>query len=233
SSLHVAGILAGVSLVLYAGALIFTDVVRALLLYYLTPIWSTLLAWMVLGEPISRLRWVTIGLGALGLGLLLRIDAGLIAPFNTGDWMGFGAGLIWAMAAVWMRKHQDISGTDFTLSYFLWGSVAACVLVTLSFASGESAPTWTMLNGVLPWLVPLVVILVIPPAFAVMWGATVLSPGLLAILFMTEISVGTVTAALFAQEPLGWREVLGVLVISAAGVLEPVMAARNIRKSRV
>lgn len=37
-SLQIVGMLAGIALVCYAGALIFTEVVRATLFYYLTPI---------------------------------------------------------------------------------------------------------------------------------------------------------------------------------------------------
>ena len=65
-SLQIAGMLAGIALVCYAGALIFTEVVRATLFYYLTPIWSTLLARIVLSEPITAPRWGTIGLGLIG-----------------------------------------------------------------------------------------------------------------------------------------------------------------------
>jgi hypothetical protein len=39
---------------------------------------------------------------------------------------------------------------------------------------------------------------------------------------MTEISVGTVTAALWAGEPFGLREITGVLLISIAGLAESV-----------
>ena len=37
---------------------------------------------------------------------------------------------------------------------------------------------------------------------------------------MTEISVGTATAALWAGEPFGGREILGVVLITAAGLAE-------------
>ena len=51
------------ALVFYANALIFTEVVRAVLLVYLTPVWSTLFARAFLGEPITRLRLVSIAPG--------------------------------------------------------------------------------------------------------------------------------------------------------------------------
>jgi len=221
--LHAAGILSGTALVLYAGALVFTDVVRALLFYYLTPLWSTLLARIVIGETITRRRWATMGLALLGLLLILNLEGGFRASLNAGDWMGLASGVIWAIAAVSMRAHVDGSGIDFALSYFLWGSVAAFALTGLPLEGTQSMPDWKTLQDVLPWIVPTVLVLAIPSAFAVMWGATLLSPGLLSILFMTEISTGTVTAAVWAGDPFGWRELTGIGLISAAGVLEPVL----------
>ncbi|WP_218151383.1 DMT family transporter [Celeribacter neptunius] len=222
--LHLAGLFAGLALVLYAGALVFTDVVRALLFYYLTPIWSTILARLAIGERITGRRWGTIGLGLLGLLMILRIDSGFGTTLNTGDVMGLAAGVIWAIAAVVMNGSSDGNGLDFTLSYFVWGSVMALALTMLPLAGAQAAPDWEATRHVLPWISPVVLVLVIPPALAIMWGATVLSPGLLAILFMTEISAGTVTAALWADEPFGIREASGVVLIATAGIWEPVLS---------
>lgn len=224
-SLHVAGILAGTSLVLYAGALIYTDVIKALLFFYLTPLWSTLLARLVLKEKITAVRWGTIGLALIGLLLILDVDQGLSGSLNQGDLMGLASGIVWALAAVWMNSAPKANATDFTLSYFVWGSLAALCLALLPLEGAVAPPAWPELREVLVWLVPLAPILIIPPAFAVIWGATVLSPGLLCLLFMTEISAGTITAAIWAGEPFGWRQVAGVIMITTAGILEPVMGA--------
>lgn len=222
-SLHIAGILAGSALVLYAGALVFTDIVRALLFYYLTPLWSTLLARVVLGEVITGQRWATMALALLGLSLILNIDTGFSGSLNAGDWMGLASGVIWAIAAVYMKSDTGGNGVDFALSYFFWGSIAAVVLTALPLQGAQSIPDWETIQNVLPWIVPVVLVLAIPSAFAVMWGATVLSPGLLSILFMTEISAGAVTAAIWAGEPFGLREISGVILISVAGITEPIL----------
>lgn len=222
-TLHIAGLLAGSALVLYAGALVFTDVVRALIFFYLTPIWSTLLARFVIGEAIVPLRWGTIALGGIGMAFLLRFEDGLGDALNMGDAMGLASGVIWAMAAVWIKSSKSVSGIDFTLSQFLWGSLAAVCLigVPLDGASG-AMPDVATIGAVLIWMVPVALIVVIPPSFAIMWGATILSPGLISILFMTEISAGAITAAIWADEPFGWREIAGVVIITGAGLLEPV-----------
>ncbi|MGV2975216.1 DMT family transporter [Roseibium alexandrii] len=234
-SLHIAGIFAGVALVLYAGSLVFTDIVRALLFYYLTPLWSTLLTRIVIGEAITRARWGTIGLALIGLLLILRIDAGFGGALGPGDWMGLASGLVWAIAAVWMKSDTNGNSLDFALSYFIWGSVAALALTVLPHGGSTPPPDWQTIRAVLPWIVPVIVLLVIPPALAVMWGATVLSPGVLAILFMTEISAGTLTAAYWANEPFGIREIAGVALITSAGIFEPALKAcrSKVLKSRL
>lgn len=141
---------------------------------------------------------------------------------GAGDWMGIAGGLIWAAAAVVMKSDEDGNGIDFTLSYFAWGSVAALLLLIVPLDGTGAMPGWDTIRSVLLWMVPVALLLVIPPAFAIMWGATVLSPGLIAILFMTEISAAAITAALWAGEPFGFRELSGVVLISAAGIFEPV-----------
>ena len=222
--LHLAGVLSGVSLVLYAGAFVFTDVVRALLFYYLTPLWSTLLARIVIGEAITGLRWTTIALASAGLLLILNVDTGFDISLRPGDWMGLAAGFVWAIAAVCMKSDASGNGLDFTLVYFAWGSIAALLMIVLPLEGSESLPDWEAIRDVLPWFLPVALLLVIPPALAIMWGATLLSPGLLAILFMTEVSVGTITAAILTDEPFGARELAGVLLITSAGILEPARA---------
>lgn len=226
-SLLTAGLFAGVALVLYAGALVFTDVVRALLFFYLTPLWSTLLARLAIHEPITKQRWVTIVLSFAGLLLILNVDQGFSGGLGAGDWMGLASGVVWAIAAVWIKSDSAGNAIDFTLAYFAWGSVAALLLIALPLQGAQSVPDWQTIVGVLPWLTPVVLILVIPPSFAVMWGATILSPGLLAILFMTEISAGTITAAIWTDEPFGLRELLGVILITTAGIWEPVHQLRR------
>ncbi|MDF1750695.1 MAG: DMT family transporter [Alphaproteobacteria bacterium] len=226
-SLHIAGMFAGTALVLYAGSLVFTNVVHALLFFYLTPLWSTLLARIVIGEAITGARWGTIGLALIGLLLILKIDKGFDNTLRPGDWMGIASGVVWAISAVLMKSDSAGNGVDFAVSYFVWGSVAALVLTAVPLEGLTRVPDWQTIRAVLPWITPFVLFLVIPSAFAVMWGATVLSPGLLAILFMTEISAGTVTVAIWANEPFGLREIVGVVLITAAGVFEPVMKMRR------
>jgi drug/metabolite transporter (DMT)-like permease len=220
--LHLTGMIAGGALVLYADALIYTEVIRGMLLYYLTPVWSTLLARLWLKDPITPARWLAIACGLSGMLVIFGIDAGMPWPRNAGDWMGLAAGMVWAVAAVRMRRDEATHAVEFTVVYFGWGTVVALVIAFMPFAGNPPLPAFETTAGVLPWLLPVLLVVVMPGSFAVMWGTPLLSPGLVGILFMTEISVGTVTAALWAGEPFGLREITGVLLISIAGLAESV-----------
>jgi drug/metabolite transporter (DMT)-like permease len=85
----------------------------------------------------------------------------------------------------------------------------------------------------LPWLVPTVIVVVISGVYASMWGTPKLNPGLVGLLFMTEISVGATTAALWSGDPFGWREAIGVVLITVAGVMESVWELWRARQAVV
>jgi drug/metabolite transporter (DMT)-like permease len=214
------GLVTGTAVVLYADGLVYTEVIRAMLLYYLTPVWSTLLARLVLKEPITPVRWLAIALGVAGMLVIFGIDVGAPLPRSVGDWMALAGGFLWAVAAVRMRSDPTSSATEFTSLHFILGAPAAVLIALLPLSGAHPAPDTATVASVLPWLVPTLVVVVMTGSFAAMWGASRLSPGIVGILFMTEISVGTATAAIWAGEPFGAREIAGVVLISAAGLVE-------------
>jgi len=219
-ALHLIGITSGTALAFYANSLIYTEVVRGLLLFYLTPVWSLILARIALGEAITPPRVIAILLGLSGMLVMLGVDVGIPLPRNIGDWMGLLGGLGWAVAAVLLRNDDGSHAIEFTLSYFFWGSVAAVIIAVSPIAGDIELPTMSSVWDVLPWFSFVAVILVIPAAWAVIWGAPHLNPGVVALLFMIEVSVGTVTAAIWAGEPFGWREFIAVVLITLAGLTE-------------
>jgi len=229
--LQLTGLVTGTAVVLYADGLVYTEVIRAMLLYYMTPVWSTLLARLILNEPITAVRWLAIALGLSGMLVILgfdpsidpSIDSGVPLPRNVGDWMALAGGFCWAIAAVRMRSDTRSSAIEFTSLHFLLGAPVALLIALLPLAGAHNAPDAATAAGVLPWLVPTLLVVVVTGSFAAMWGASHLSPGIVGILFMTEISVGTATAAIWAGEPFGAREIIGVVLITAAGLAESVL----------
>ena len=69
-------------------------------------------------------------------------------------------------------------------------------------------------------MIPFAMVVIVPAAIATVYAPTKLNPGIVGILFMAEISVGTITAAIWADEPFGTRQLLGIGLITVAGILE-------------
>ena len=217
-------IIGGLCLVLYSTAFLYTDVIHATLLYYLTPIWSALLARAWLKESITRDRTLAIFLGTAGLLVILNLDQGLPLPRNPGDWMALLSGLIWALFANVMRRSESSYNTlDVLISWFFWGTIIAAALGLLQILDRPDPPSAEQIISVLPWLIPVVLVLIIPGFYAITWGVPLLNPGTVGVLFMTEISIGAISAALLTDEPFGTREILGVILITVAGLTEVVV----------
>lgn len=189
-------------------------------MFYLTPVWSLLLARLVLGELISAPRVAAIILGIAGLMVIIGVDQGTYLPRNIGDWMGLLAGLGWAIAAVLLRQDDGSHALEFSSLYFFYGTLAAIALALSPIAGEIGTPDIEAIISVLPWFIIVGPLLLIPGIYSAFWGAPHLNPGVVGLLFMTEISVATVTAALWANEPFGLRELSGVVLISLAGLTE-------------
>ena len=143
-------------------------------------------------------------------------------PKNVGDWMGIGSGILWAIAMVRIRVDQDISAIDMTLGFFFWSlifSILAALILAPSYV-----PSVAQTLPAMPLLLIFMVLLIFPGTYASLWGPKFLSPGVVGLLFMTEIVVGSISVALLSGEPFGIREVIGIILIAGASLMEPISA---------
>lgn len=207
------GFCAGLALVLYTASLLETDVVRAVLLFYLTPIWGTLLGRLVLGEPLTLARAAAIVLGLSGAAIVLGVSAESLIPWpsNVGDWMALGSGLAWAFASLFLFQMRAVPMSDQLVAITL-----GCFVVSLAlmFINPSAAPTLPKAPAVF-WVL-VAALYTLPMLHMTLWPATVLSPGRVGILLMGEIVVGVASAALLAGERFGTAEAVGTALILAA-----------------
>lgn len=218
---HIIAISAGLSYVFYAAALLYTDVISVIILFYLMPVWGFLLAKICIGDAITPLRWASMVIALLGLLVILGEGSTLPLPDNIGDWMALAAGAIWAGIALMLLTEKQVNAVDITISWFFWSAVLSVVMAIIASQQGlEPLPQWRNLLTELRWLAPFALVVIIPAGLATMYSPTKLNPGIVGLLFMTEISVGTITAAIWAGEHFGSRQLIGVVLITGAGVLE-------------
>ena len=228
-SLQLTTMLSGGALLLYSTSIVYTDVVRAMLLFYLTPIWATILARIFLGDLITPSRIIAMLMAILGMLTIFGLGARFPIPQNIGDWLGIGSGFLWAVAMVRIRMSESHSAIELTAGFFQWSLIFSAGAAFLLAPS--QIPKIEQVLPALPLLLIFMALLVLPGTYASLWGPKYLSPGIVGLLFMTEIIVGAISVALLAGEPFGIRELMGVLLIAGASMLEPLLALRDTDKN--
>jgi drug/metabolite transporter (DMT)-like permease len=228
-SLQLTTMLSGGALLLYSTSIVYTDVVRAMLLFYLTPIWATILARIFLGDLITPSRVIAMLMAILGMLTIFGLGARFPIPQNIGDWLGIGSGFLWAVAMVRIRMSESHSAIELTAGFFQWSLIFSAGAAFLLAPS--QIPKIEQVLPALPLLLIFMALLVLPGTYASLWGPKYLSPGVVGLLFMTEIIVGAISVALLAGEPFGIRELMGVLLIAGASMLEPLLALRDTDKN--
>lgn len=222
ASLALIALTIGAAFACYTASLILTDVVHALLLFYIAPAWTTLLEVFVLRRRMTWRRLAALVLALVGLWAILGGKGGLPLPRNAGDWLALVSGLLWAIGTLVAFRRPGLSTLQQTAALAV-GALTVSLLLAI-FGLGGALPGGAAVGAAAPWLLPLALLLTLPMWFLTLWGVKALTPTRTTLIFMLEVCVGVCSAAILTDEPFGWHEALGmVLVLAAAGVelLEP------------
>lgn len=211
--------LGGAAFVLYSVGLVYGRVAIVILLFFLTPVWSTLLGRYVMGWPTPGLRVVAIFIGLAGLVAMLSADGQVPIPHGTGEWLALISGMLWAVATTGIRASPSLPPVAAAFVFAL--GAAACALA-LAPAVAPFAPA-TALTDVVPtlaWIGAAATFWWCLSTAGLMWAAARLEPARVGILLMTEVVVGALSAAWLADEHLRPLEIAGGTLVLGAGILE-------------
>ncbi len=218
--LAAAGLFMALSVALYAEGLLRGSVARVILLFYLTPVWSTLMGRFMLGEPITGLRIATIGLGLSGLAVIVGVEHGVPLPRSAAEWMALIAGVTWGLAMVYVRRTERMAAFDRVFVQFLFVGPLFLALTLVPGGRSLATPDWAGIAGAAGWLITFGVVWMLPVIWLTVYGGSRLDPGKVAILLLFEIVAGLTSAAVLTDEPFGLRELIGAVLIMAAGGVE-------------
>ncbi len=220
------GVPLGLAMVLWNHAVIHGNIIRVVLLFYLAPIWATLMARFFLGVGIQLSRWAAIACGLGGAAVILELDhlitQGLLASLSLADALAVFSGVCFALATTATRIHDQVGELNKTFVSVFAAAAAALLLVGLT---DIAAPSGDMLalTGV---ALAVALLFLLPTTALLLWGASILDPGRVAILLLLEVVAAAASATLLASEPFGVRELLGCSLILLAGLLEAVPLRR-------
>lgn len=206
---------AGWANVAFVLAVIEGEVVRVLLLFYLSPVWASLLGWLLLGERLSGVTLVTVTVGVIGaVAMLWEPGLGLAWPPTRADWLAFSAGLAFALSNVATRRMGEVSVRLRTLAAWLGVVIVAGLLV-----QGGDLPVPQA--SALAWggAVLLGVVGFFSMTVATIYGVSHMPVQRSAVIMLFEIFAGGVSAWLIAGEAMGLQEWLGGALILGAGFI--------------
>jgi drug/metabolite transporter (DMT)-like permease len=209
----------GMAFTLYANGLVETTIVRATMLYYLTPVWSTLLGVIWLSEPLTRARIIAIGVAFLGLFLLLSNGESSDYPLNIGDLYSLLSGMFWAVGVATLNRWSNIP--ILPLATFIFFSTTAFSAIFAGVLHVDPLPDLTMLKTAFPtaafWS-----IFIFLPCFCIIFRVSqILFPGRVGILTMSEVVVAIISAAILVpEETMLLMQWVGAIAILFAGLIE-------------
>lgn len=114
---------------------------KTAVLVYTMPFWLIPMAWVLLGERVSGVQWLAVGIAAAGLALILEPWA--MHGSALSNLLALGGGLAWALASLiakHMRRHHQFDLLALTAWQMLFGALALCA-VALALPSRPIEPT--------------------------------------------------------------------------------------------
>lgn len=205
-------LLAGWTNIAFVLAVLQGNVVRVMLLFYLSPAWSLLLARVFLGESISRRALWTLSLSLLGALILLWPHTAQSAPFSQADVLGLTAGLAFSASNILTRALTHISLA--AKASTVWAGVTALSLV-LVYAQHLPLPpvSWRVLGAA----VLLGAVGILAMTYLIQYGVSALPAQRSSVLMLIELLAGALSQHALTQEtlaPAAW--VGGGLIALAA-----------------
>ena len=218
------GFLIGGGFICYALSFLLTDVVRALILFYMTPIWTTIFEILFLKKRPGIERFLTLSLALGGLWIVFSKQTVIPLPENSGDWLALVGGALFSAGLVRLELIKTDGVFPIIFSFFFFGSIFNIVAgFLLKEYLGPVPPIEAFVSMAL-FLIIISVFYFIPTGIVIFWSPSKLGAGLCSILFLSEIVVGVITSSILTNEPFGWREITGSSLIVIGGVLAVVLA---------
>ncbi len=227
---------AGCTNLSYVLAVIDGEVMRVMLLFYLSPLWTLILAHFWLKESISRAGYLSIGISLLGAYVMLadpfgRNSSFLPLPQNQSEWLALIAGIGFSFTNVITRKSTHLSLA--AKSMLVWAGVASMALLLMPFLNGDflasdfMAPDFFKSSLLTPsfftlkhWLMMgLIALLLMVATIFVQYGVTQISAARASVIFLFELIVAAIASYYLANEAMVLNEWLGGILIIIAGLI--------------
>ena len=225
----VAGALMGAGFALYALGLVVASVTKTVILFYMTPIWSTVIAYFVLRERAGWGRWLAIAAALVGCALVTGVNRDELR-FDPADLLGLLSGLFWALGSVMIRRYDGLNFVHVSFLQYLFGGIMA-LLAALYL--GDPIPQLNAFLQAIPPAFLASVVVFLPSVLLIFRIMQYVSPGLVGILMLSEALVAAVSAAFWLGETLSSTQWIGVSAILTTGVFIGFYEGKALRPAKL
>ena len=194
------------------------DVVRVVLLFYLMPAWSVLVAWLMLGERPTRMSLLRLLLAMAGVLIVLKTPDSLWPiPQSGADWLALMGGLSFAITNALLRKHASAPSGARMLAMFAGGALLASGVAVLGMslqmlpAPSLQTTGWVVFAGLS--------LAFVASNAALQYGAARLPSSTTSLVMLTEILFASGSAALLGAADFSPRVFWGGSLIVLAALL--------------
>lgn len=192
------------------------DVVRVVLLFYLMPAWSVLLAWPILGERPGAAALARLVLALAGVLVVLKTPGtDWPVPSSLADWLALLAGLSFALTNILLRRLQHTPDRQRMLAMFGGGGVLAALAGAAGMGLGLAGPLPAPDAGWLG-LTALLGLGFLAGNICLQYGAARLPAGTTALVMLSEVVFASLSAVALGAATLGPGTLLGGALIMAA-----------------
>ena len=217
------GLSAGWCNVAFIMAVLDGNVVRVLLLFYLSPFWAVCLGWFLLDERLDRQSMLVFAIAVVGALVMLWDESlGMPWPRDSADWVAVSSGFAFALSNVFVRRLQDVSVLLKSTGSWVGVVVVAASWILLSHTGFPEVGPGVLFAAVALGLCGFLVM-----TFTVLYGVTRMPVHRSAVILLFELVIGAVSSLLLTDEVVLPREWLGGFMIVAAAWLAARIHARD------
>lgn len=209
------GLFFGSANMAFTTALMNGSVVRAMLLFYLLPVWGALGGVIFLNERLGLRRLLTIVLSLSGVFVIMGGTSVFEQPLSAADGLALAAGFFYSAAGIANRKARKIPLASRTLISFVGCSAVAFtgLLVTVPAIPDLSFSVWL-------WLVLFAFLWLMGGTVLTTYGVTHVQASRASVLQVVELLVAVFSAVWIGNEHLYMKEWVGGAMILFATLIE-------------
>ena len=211
-------IASGMTNACFNSALATGDVVRAVLLFYLMPMWVVLLARWLLAERITPSALARTALALIGAALVLgEGKLQMPIPNSIADWLAVAGGFFFGLNNVILRKYASAPREACALAMFIGAVLIAPLVIGMLALLGKPM---LLAPEPIAWLgVAIFSVAVLIGNLALQYSAARLPANVLSVLMLAEILVATLSSWLAGAAVIAQSTLIGGAFIVFASLL--------------